>query len=345
MLIFMAKGLPGSGKSTTMRILSKILNCETHNSMPCWVNQDEVKKVKFKLSGKTDKQKFCNWIKLLMESQSPYIFIDKINLSFEHRDAIYKLNSNLNYQIILLNFDIPLNICLNRIMVRKGHHNLTSNLGYKKINGILHSLKSQEIDMTVDELTNFTKNIDIMDDKIIDIICNILNILELELKVDIEDIEKAYNESIEYENKLKKLPLYAGLFFDLNKQQIKQISKYIDQLNLDLIGLNLKPVKDPHITCQYTGSKKELDKDILLNLNKEYTVIMKGFAINHDNTLICAYFDIPNDLICYNDHPHMTMLLANGTKPFTSNEVLANNDSFRLDFDEGIEMIGRMEIR
>jgi dephospho-CoA kinase len=266
-LVFVVEGLPGSGKSSTLRMLYLLFGNTFDADIPAWVNQDELdaltKSLQSKSSQIKDKhdpkkklynsiinggkpaKKFQQWIQIVMDGDTSIVCIDKINTLKQHREGIYQaLGPTEHYIPILLNFTADSSICFDRIMKRSGHRTLDGS-DPQDLKKILTQIESGKEEFSLDEKSKYRLIIDIdpemsPQETVVEIIrqCITEELVDV-TGVDVKQlVDEVYGQSIAYESailtpktkeksKSKKI-MYVGLFPDINEETKKILGEHLD---------------------------------------------------------------------------------------------------------------------
>lgn len=100
----------------------------------------------------------------------------------------------------------------------------------------------------------------------------------------------------------------------------------IDKEGVDLLNSRYKTDKtDYHVTLHYYKDKRSR----LLDIGREVDIVLREECLKDDIAAIRV--DLPSDIECSNDTPHITLWALNGRKPVESQEMLKNNECISVD--------------
>ena len=142
-------------------------------------------------------------------------------------------------------------------------------------------------------------------------------------------------------NSLLQLRLVAD-----TKQILEYLSNYIFELPQDL-QTSAKNKKEHHVTICYSKNddEKKAFKDAFSPfLEKEVTVTL--LSLVYDNMGAAMSVDLPEEVKCQSEHPHITIACAQGVLPVYSNKLLSKpaHEVTTISFVEGkqLTLTGKM---
>lgn len=127
---------------------------------------------------------------------------------------------------------------------------------------------------------------------------------------------------------------YIGIFnIHFSEDTLKIIDNIVKQFDLTNI-------EDKHITLCH--SKNKTHSSFISSLEKENTEIeitVKFLALSNDYKILCAAVELPENIECFNEYPHITIALKKekGISAYMSNAVLeSKNYDVMHELDEKI---------
>jgi len=336
-IAILTRGLMGSGKSTTMQMLSYLLGGSV-------INQDD-----FHMHGSKARIKFTEAIKELGQEKG-WIFCDKINTMESHRKGIKDAVGNKNAKFIILDFVHPddgpesyensIALCKERINIRKGSHRTL--FPGPHIDGILSRTATDRQPLNKHEEKTF---------KLIPIdmtlppigmaqMCMLLIGLEYpELEIP-EFSDKDYKDAFEFvkrreekinkemgesyqDHRIKSVG-YWGISFDEESRKILH-NLFQETAHTKHTKLNAEQL---HTTLLYIGGedlggdaqRKKMFDQLEAMTDKRVQIWLTALA--YDNRLVTASVWLPNSIPCDNKFPHVTLAKIPEARAVESNDLL-----------------------
>lgn len=336
-------GIPGTGKSTILKILEILLPNAKR------INQDEC-------GGKP--KRYHDGIKKLTEDNNVKItLLDKCHHNSKIRaDTIKNTKGDVIYIVFYhpddfdpekskkMKVDNMINESLSRIGDRNlGHHTLIPSF---KLGSILEGFKNSYEYLTKEEDNGNVVYVNIMEN-IKDNIMRLLGYLDTYYKVrniksDIvideakinEAIKKVLDEEKEMDKKNQEKFRVMGWFADVldydkvmnNKQVIQVLNDLVDNQKMKL---DIKT--ELHATLLFHGKKlvkNDINNDKIKSLvnceNDEFELEITHIAYDHKIAALRVIFPDNYKELCQNKHPHLTLALTPKTSPVYSNDMLEN---------------------
>jgi hypothetical protein len=307
-------GPPGSGKSTASRAFLKLLRSIGLNAV--LINSDE-------MEGKSKRKPYMDAIMKAMEDPKvDYILLDKTNLDPKNREDLETCGIKNPHYIVFYHPDGPdalEEICVGRVIGRVGHRTLTEtdpvkvadivgkmlSFDKKPIEGATYVDVLLDPETTVKEICG--KCGFVFESK------DVLNAVEF--AKDYEVLIGKVNKNIKFVS----LGVEPGMIKDL----IAKIPREA------LVGK--KMMKSFHVTAAFFANfDPELYMKFVSLIGEDAT--FKVYEIVWDDKVVA--FRVRGDFKSVNKFPHITVALADGVKPFESNNMLAKEDNHRITLDE-----------
>lgn len=341
-LQLMTIALPGSGKSTTLKVLEKLLP----NAMR--VNQDECQKsakIYHKKVGTISKDKTYKTLLLDKSYHNKQVrsgtfgciaVQNMVYIVFYHPNDLEENDDKMENRIHLMQFEHALKLAKKRINIRgAGHLNLYP---APTLDGILDGfIKSYEpltefeelqslgtiyIDMTMDRMQMVKTIMDGL---------NKLGIIDLPKLNDteiIKAIDCVQKEEIQLAltNTENAKTLYWSAILESDISKIPLFEKLLSE------NKHMAARPEFHCTMLYVNGNSKINEDEYRAWeNKEIDVLATG--ISYDSRAMALVLEV--EFPCTNPIPHMTLALAPDTPPYHSNTMLIGNHT-NIKFDEPV---------